>query len=183
MKSAMSFITSERERLKQYLDHETCPPTSPQVVGLKNALATVGENTVTQTLPRSNPPKIRQGFRFASDYHSSQMPFPPTPLTQRDTSASLSQGRLAPDVIPAHLIPFSAAVLLFPYQLKTIIVVLVSEKNIWDLEIMDVTRIPFCILCLKRSTHSCFFRLWPRTLIWESVWARFTPTLKSLRMW
>uniref|UniRef100_A0A3B4XRW1 Oxysterol-binding protein n=1 Tax=Seriola lalandi dorsalis TaxID=1841481 RepID=A0A3B4XRW1_SERLL len=31
-------LTAERERLKQCLDHETCPPTSPQVVGLKNAL-------------------------------------------------------------------------------------------------------------------------------------------------
>ncbi|XP_041797585.1 oxysterol-binding protein-related protein 3 isoform X1 [Chelmon rostratus] len=40
MKSALSSLTSERERLKQCLDHETCPPTSPQVVGLKNALAT-----------------------------------------------------------------------------------------------------------------------------------------------
>uniref|UniRef100_A0A3P9CAP0 Oxysterol-binding protein n=1 Tax=Maylandia zebra TaxID=106582 RepID=A0A3P9CAP0_9CICH len=32
-------LTSERERLKQCLDHETCPPTSPQVVNLKNTLA------------------------------------------------------------------------------------------------------------------------------------------------
>ncbi|KAM8735893.1 oxysterol-binding protein-related protein 3 isoform 3-T3 [Acanthopagrus schlegelii] len=40
MKSALTSLTSERERLKQCLDHETCPPTSPQVVGLKNALAT-----------------------------------------------------------------------------------------------------------------------------------------------
>uniref|UniRef100_A0A665UC08 Oxysterol-binding protein n=1 Tax=Echeneis naucrates TaxID=173247 RepID=A0A665UC08_ECHNA len=40
MKSALSSLTSERERLKQCLDPETCPPTSPQVVGLKNALAT-----------------------------------------------------------------------------------------------------------------------------------------------
>uniref|UniRef100_A0A669E8F2 Oxysterol-binding protein n=1 Tax=Oreochromis niloticus TaxID=8128 RepID=A0A669E8F2_ORENI len=30
---------SSRERLKQCLDHETCPPTSPQVVNLKNTLA------------------------------------------------------------------------------------------------------------------------------------------------
>lgn len=44
MKTALSSLTSERERLKQCLDHETCPPTSPQVVGLKNALATVREN-------------------------------------------------------------------------------------------------------------------------------------------
>ncbi|KAM3614144.1 uncharacterized protein V6R79_010832 [Siganus canaliculatus] len=39
MKSALTSLTCERERLKQHLDHETCPPTSPQVVGLKNALA------------------------------------------------------------------------------------------------------------------------------------------------
>ncbi|XP_047455838.1 oxysterol-binding protein-related protein 3 isoform X3 [Mugil cephalus] len=39
MKSALSSLTSERERLKQCLDHETCPPTSPQVVNLKNTLA------------------------------------------------------------------------------------------------------------------------------------------------
>uniref|UniRef100_A0A8C9XKB9 Oxysterol-binding protein n=2 Tax=Sander lucioperca TaxID=283035 RepID=A0A8C9XKB9_SANLU len=40
MKTALSSLTSERERLKQCLDHETIPPTSPQVVGLKNTLAT-----------------------------------------------------------------------------------------------------------------------------------------------
>ncbi|KAM9851668.1 oxysterol-binding protein-related protein 3 isoform 1-T1 [Aulostomus maculatus] len=40
MKSALSSLTLERERLKQCLDQETCPPTSPQVVGLKNALVT-----------------------------------------------------------------------------------------------------------------------------------------------
>ncbi|XP_039662892.1 oxysterol-binding protein-related protein 3 isoform X3 [Perca fluviatilis] len=40
MKTALSSLTSERERLKQCLDHETIPPTSPQIVGLKNTLAT-----------------------------------------------------------------------------------------------------------------------------------------------
>uniref|UniRef100_A0A8D3D1Q7 Oxysterol-binding protein n=1 Tax=Scophthalmus maximus TaxID=52904 RepID=A0A8D3D1Q7_SCOMX len=45
MKTALSSLTSERERLKQCLDHETCPPTSPQVVGLKNSLSTVREPT------------------------------------------------------------------------------------------------------------------------------------------
>lgn len=40
MKTALTSLTSERERLKQCVDHETVPPTSPQVVGLKNALAT-----------------------------------------------------------------------------------------------------------------------------------------------
>lgn len=63
MKSALSSITSERERLKLFMDHEACPPTSPQVVGLKNALATVGENTLILTLPHGKPPNIRQGFR------------------------------------------------------------------------------------------------------------------------
>ncbi|XP_019741940.1 oxysterol-binding protein-related protein 3 isoform X5 [Hippocampus comes] len=40
MKSALSSLTSERERLKQCVDQDCCPPTSPQVVGLKNALTT-----------------------------------------------------------------------------------------------------------------------------------------------
>ncbi|XP_034084222.1 oxysterol-binding protein-related protein 3 isoform X3 [Gymnodraco acuticeps] len=40
MKTALNTLTSERERLKQCVDHETIPPTSPQVVGLKNALTT-----------------------------------------------------------------------------------------------------------------------------------------------
>ncbi|XP_035988859.1 oxysterol-binding protein-related protein 3 isoform X2 [Fundulus heteroclitus] len=39
MKSALSSLTSERERLKQCLDHDSYPPTSPQVVNLKNTLA------------------------------------------------------------------------------------------------------------------------------------------------
>uniref|UniRef100_A0A3Q3QN90 Oxysterol-binding protein n=1 Tax=Monopterus albus TaxID=43700 RepID=A0A3Q3QN90_MONAL len=38
MKSALSSLTSESKRLKQCLDHETCPSTSVQVVSLKNAL-------------------------------------------------------------------------------------------------------------------------------------------------
>uniref|UniRef100_UPI003AAFC395 oxysterol-binding protein-related protein 3 isoform X6 n=1 Tax=Centroberyx gerrardi TaxID=166262 RepID=UPI003AAFC395 len=40
MKSALCSLTSERERLKQFVDHETCPPTSPQILGLKGALST-----------------------------------------------------------------------------------------------------------------------------------------------
>nr|XP_061788953.1 oxysterol-binding protein-related protein 3-like isoform X1 [Nerophis lumbriciformis] len=40
MKSALSSLTSEKERLKQCMDQDSCPPTSPQVVGLKNALTT-----------------------------------------------------------------------------------------------------------------------------------------------
>nr|XP_020468458.1 oxysterol-binding protein-related protein 3 isoform X1 [Monopterus albus] len=40
MKSALSSLTSESKRLKQCLDHETCPSTSVQVVSLKNALVT-----------------------------------------------------------------------------------------------------------------------------------------------
>ncbi|XP_017165240.1 oxysterol-binding protein-related protein 3 isoform X2 [Poecilia reticulata] len=39
MKSVLSSLTSERERLKQCLDHDSYPPTSPQVVSLKNTLA------------------------------------------------------------------------------------------------------------------------------------------------
>ncbi|XP_019949064.1 oxysterol-binding protein-related protein 3 isoform X4 [Paralichthys olivaceus] len=54
MKSALSSLTSERERLKQCLDHETCPPTSPQVVGLKNTLAT------KQVSVDESPPLVHQ---------------------------------------------------------------------------------------------------------------------------
>ncbi|XP_067366457.1 oxysterol-binding protein-related protein 3 isoform X2 [Channa argus] len=50
MKSALSSLTSERERLRQCLDHEPCPPTSPQVVGLKNALATK-QDSVDESRP------------------------------------------------------------------------------------------------------------------------------------
>ncbi|XP_062278166.1 oxysterol-binding protein-related protein 3 [Scomber scombrus] len=50
MKSALSSLMSEKERLKQCLDHETCPPTSPQVVGLKNALATK-QDSVDESRP------------------------------------------------------------------------------------------------------------------------------------
>lgn len=107
MRSALSSITSERERLKQFMDHEACPPTSPQLVGLKNALATVGENTLTQTLPHRKPANIHQGFHYTSDFHFSQMSFSPTLLTRRDTWVSLSQGQPAADVIPAHLTPFN----------------------------------------------------------------------------
>ncbi|XP_061574321.1 oxysterol-binding protein-related protein 3 isoform X4 [Cololabis saira] len=39
MKSVLNSLTSERERLKQCLDYESCPPTSPRVVNLKNTLA------------------------------------------------------------------------------------------------------------------------------------------------
>uniref|UniRef100_A0A4W6DKY0 Oxysterol-binding protein n=1 Tax=Lates calcarifer TaxID=8187 RepID=A0A4W6DKY0_LATCA len=72
MKSALSSLTSERERLKLCLDHETCAPTSPQVVGLKNALSTVLE--------------IRQVVHLL--LHDSQMPRPPTPLKQDSVDES-----------------------------------------------------------------------------------------------
>ncbi|XP_062255043.1 oxysterol-binding protein-related protein 3 isoform X5 [Platichthys flesus] len=54
MKSALSTLTSERERLRTCLDHETCPPTSPQVVGLKNTLAT------KQDSADASPPLVHQ---------------------------------------------------------------------------------------------------------------------------
>ncbi|KAK5862406.1 hypothetical protein PBY51_017806 [Eleginops maclovinus] len=44
MKTALSTLSSERERLKHCVDHETVPPTSPQVVSLKNALTTKQES-------------------------------------------------------------------------------------------------------------------------------------------
>lgn len=64
MKSALSSLTSERERLKHCLDHETCPPTSPRVVGLKNALATVCKKTHRHSV------KTCQVFRFTSDIYT-----------------------------------------------------------------------------------------------------------------
>ncbi|XP_034554678.1 oxysterol-binding protein-related protein 3 isoform X2 [Notolabrus celidotus] len=54
MTSALSSLTSERERLKQCLDHETCPPTSPQVVGLKNALSSKQDSV------DESPPLVHQ---------------------------------------------------------------------------------------------------------------------------
>ncbi|KAM6967954.1 oxysterol-binding protein-related protein 3 isoform 2-T2 [Aplochiton taeniatus] len=46
MKSALSSLTSEKGRLKQVLDRDTtCPPTSPQGLGLKNALSSKQEFT------------------------------------------------------------------------------------------------------------------------------------------
>ncbi|XP_074509973.1 oxysterol-binding protein-related protein 3 isoform X2 [Sebastes fasciatus] len=50
MKTVLSSLTSERERLKQCVDHETIPPTSPQAVGLKNALATK-QDSVDESRP------------------------------------------------------------------------------------------------------------------------------------
>ncbi|XP_017282078.1 oxysterol-binding protein-related protein 3 isoform X3 [Kryptolebias marmoratus] len=39
MKLVLSSLTSERERLKQCVDHDSYPPTSPKVVNLRNTLA------------------------------------------------------------------------------------------------------------------------------------------------
>uniref|UniRef100_A0A3B5A6V7 Oxysterol-binding protein-related protein 3 n=1 Tax=Stegastes partitus TaxID=144197 RepID=A0A3B5A6V7_9TELE len=50
MKSALTSLTSERERLKHCADHETCPPTSPQVVSLKNALAVAQNSELRERL-------------------------------------------------------------------------------------------------------------------------------------
>uniref|UniRef100_UPI003AADBB3B oxysterol-binding protein-related protein 3 isoform X5 n=1 Tax=Centroberyx gerrardi TaxID=166262 RepID=UPI003AADBB3B len=50
MKSALCSLTSERERLKQFVDHETCPPTSPQILGLKGALSTK-QNSMDESRP------------------------------------------------------------------------------------------------------------------------------------
>lgn len=104
MKSALSSMTSERARLKQYLDNGASSTTSAQVVGLKNALSAVGEDTLTQTLSRRKLPDMCQGFHFASHFHSSPMPLPPTPRARGDTSAGLAQGCLAA-LIPAYLFP------------------------------------------------------------------------------
>lgn len=107
MKSALSSMTSERERLKQCLDNDASSTTSPQVVDLKNALSAVGENTLTQTPSRRKLLAICRGFHFASDFHSSPMPFPPTPRTRGDASASLALGCLAA-LTPAYLFPLQS---------------------------------------------------------------------------
>uniref|UniRef100_A0A672MKG3 Oxysterol-binding protein n=1 Tax=Sinocyclocheilus grahami TaxID=75366 RepID=A0A672MKG3_SINGR len=39
MKSALCMLTTEKERLKQMLEHESCPAPSAQLLGMKNALA------------------------------------------------------------------------------------------------------------------------------------------------
>jgi len=49
MKSAMCMLTSEKERLKQMLEHESCPSPSAQLLGLKSALAAVSTHTHTHT--------------------------------------------------------------------------------------------------------------------------------------
>uniref|UniRef100_A0A8C5GKW9 Oxysterol-binding protein n=1 Tax=Gouania willdenowi TaxID=441366 RepID=A0A8C5GKW9_GOUWI len=41
MKSALFSLSSERERLRQCVDHDSCPPTSLQVVNLRNTLTAV----------------------------------------------------------------------------------------------------------------------------------------------
>uniref|UniRef100_A0A8C7L8M1 Oxysterol-binding protein n=1 Tax=Oncorhynchus kisutch TaxID=8019 RepID=A0A8C7L8M1_ONCKI len=46
LSSALSALTSEKEKLKQVLDHQdTCPPTSPGIMGLKNALSSKQDST------------------------------------------------------------------------------------------------------------------------------------------
>ncbi|XP_036394353.1 oxysterol-binding protein-related protein 3 isoform X2 [Megalops cyprinoides] len=45
LKSAFSSLSSERERLKQVLDHEMCQPPSTQMMGLKNALTSKQDST------------------------------------------------------------------------------------------------------------------------------------------
>lgn len=169
MKSALSSMTSERERLKQYLD-----TTSPQVAGLKNELAAVGKNTLTQTLSHRKLPDICQGFYFASDCHSSPMPFPPTPRTRGDTSASLAQGCLAA-LIPAYLFPlqscacFSAnnwniymnniLILLYFSALSSGFLSLCDHANVNfpHIEIGGVTPFIICISALNSHQTGCCF--------------------------
>uniref|UniRef100_A0A671KYQ3 Oxysterol-binding protein n=1 Tax=Sinocyclocheilus anshuiensis TaxID=1608454 RepID=A0A671KYQ3_9TELE len=49
MKSALCMLTTEKERLKQMLEHESCPAPSAQLLGMKNALAAVRTQTHTHT--------------------------------------------------------------------------------------------------------------------------------------
>ena len=66
MKSALSSLTCESERLKKSLDQESLPPTSTQVVGLKNTLATVRgiTHTHTQMQKSSKSVEILSTFQF-----------------------------------------------------------------------------------------------------------------------
>ncbi len=50
MKSALCMLTTEKERLKQMLEHESCPAPSAQLLGLKNTLASVRTQTHTHFL-------------------------------------------------------------------------------------------------------------------------------------
>uniref|UniRef100_A0A9J8DAY6 Oxysterol-binding protein n=1 Tax=Cyprinus carpio carpio TaxID=630221 RepID=A0A9J8DAY6_CYPCA len=50
MKSALCMLTTEKERLKQMLEHDSCPAPSAQLMGLKNALASVRSPTHTYPL-------------------------------------------------------------------------------------------------------------------------------------
>ena len=99
MKTTLNTLTSERERLKQCVDHETIAPTSPQVVGLKNALTTVCETTQTHTLThkysQSVEISIPPSYRLTSQK--------PAPLVRRDTLLSIFEGLLAAGVRSAHL--------------------------------------------------------------------------------
>lgn len=45
MKSALCMLTTEKERLKQMLEHESCPSPSAQLLGLKSALTAVRTQT------------------------------------------------------------------------------------------------------------------------------------------
>lgn len=102
MKSALSSLTSERERLKQCLDHETCPPTSPQVVGLKNTLATVC-GTHYRTFTNTEMLSVsRNSLGIPLSFYT-PLRCPPTPLVRRDTLSSLLEGLLAVGVMFAHL--------------------------------------------------------------------------------
>lgn len=47
MKSALCMLTTEKERLKQMLEHESCPSPSAQLLGLKSALTAVRTQTHT----------------------------------------------------------------------------------------------------------------------------------------
>lgn len=50
MKSALCMLTTEKERLKHMLEHESCPAPSAQLLGLKNTLASVRTQTHTHFL-------------------------------------------------------------------------------------------------------------------------------------
>lgn len=184
MKSALISLTCERERLKQCLDQETCPPTSPQVVGLKNALTTVN-NTHSHT---DTDVWAAAGYRCPLSFrlsHSSQMSWPLTRLVRSDTLASRLEGLL---VLPtctmfqeSWLLPPNQRHFLFSlFCLHTVIVMLSSFELLCSLrQHISLTLIPCWVLAfLPDYSAATYFtshrvsNVWVILfgLLWLSVW-------------
>ncbi|RXN33394.1 oxysterol-binding -related 3-like isoform X1 [Labeo rohita] len=81
MKSALCMLTTEKERLKQMLEHESCPAPSAQLLGLKNALT----SAVTQNAElRERLCKIHAESHISEP--SVHINLSPGPLQKQDSS-------------------------------------------------------------------------------------------------